>query len=215
MCHVLVAIHESVLVLQKMYNRQFGSPGYSALLLHSVWTAFFDRCSVKLPTGEYVSPQYGGSWTLERLDESSSLVHYPTTIIALNRTIRDGVSYVSFLTPIPEEWLVERDWYIVNHWEDQFCRDVYQDLCQYAEVQHLRASSTCIARHNSTSVSSGQIVSETTLDSGPLCLALCAQPRLLEQLKLTASPNLESSRQRHHSLWVLVKVLTIWISWQI
>ena len=56
------------------------------LLLHSVWTAFFDRCLVKLPTGEYVSPQHGGSWTLE----SSSLVHYPTTIIALNRTIKDG-----------------------------------------------------------------------------------------------------------------------------
>ena len=103
-------------------KRHFGSPGYSTLLLHSVWTAFFDRCLVKLPTGEYVSPQYGGSWTLE----SSSLCRYPTTVIALNRTIRDGVSYVNCLTPIPEEWLIERDWYTVNHWEDQFCRDVYQ-----------------------------------------------------------------------------------------
>ena len=50
------------------------------------------------------------------------------------------MSYVSCLTPIPEEWLVERDWYIVNHWEDQFCRDVYQDLCVFAEFQHLRAA---------------------------------------------------------------------------
>ena len=119
----------SVLVLQQMFNdhkeafpqtpkRQFGSPAYSTLLLHSVWTAFFDRCLVKLLTGEYVSLQYGGSWTLE----SSSLVHHSTTIIALNGTIRDGVSYVSCLTPMPEEWLVERDWYIVNHWEDQFCQ---------------------------------------------------------------------------------------------
>ena len=80
--------------------------------------------------------KYGGSWTLE----SSSLCHHPTVIIALNRTIRDGASYVSCLTPIPEEWLVERDWHIVNHWEDQFCRDVYQDLCVFAEVQHLRAT---------------------------------------------------------------------------
>ena len=112
------------------------APGYSTLLLHSVWTAFFDRCLIKLPTGEYVSPQYGGSWTLE----SSSLFHYPTTIIALNRTVRDGASYESCLTPIPEEWLVERDWYIVNHWEDQFCRDVYEDLCCFAEFQHLRAT---------------------------------------------------------------------------
>ena len=58
-------------------------------------------------------------------------------IIALNRTIRDGASYVSCLTPIPEEWLVERDWFIVNHWEDQFCRDAYRDLCVHAELQHL------------------------------------------------------------------------------
>ena len=48
-------------------------------------------------------------------------------------------SYVNCLTPIPEEWLVERDWLIVNHWEAQFCRDVYQDLCEFAEFQHLRA----------------------------------------------------------------------------
>ena len=37
-------------------------------------------------------------------------------------------------------WLVERDWHIVNHWEDHFCRKVYQDLCCFAEFQHLRAT---------------------------------------------------------------------------
>ena len=58
---------------------------------------------IKLPTGECVSPQYGGTWTRE----SSSLVHFPTTVIALSRTIRDGISYASCLTPIPEEWLVK------------------------------------------------------------------------------------------------------------
>ena len=70
MHHVLVAIHDSIMVLQQMFNenkhaddafpeapkRRFGSPGYSTLLLHSVWTAFFDRCLIKLPTCEYVSP---------------------------------------------------------------------------------------------------------------------------------------------------------------
>ena len=35
--------------------------------------------------------------------------------------------------------MVERDWFIVNHWEDQFCRNVYQNLCEFAEFQHLRA----------------------------------------------------------------------------
>ena len=109
--HVLVAIHESVLVLKHTFDehrqlfpdvpkRRFGTPGYSTLLLHSVWTSFFDRCLIKLPTSEYVSPQFGGSWTLES---------HPTVIIALNRTIRDGSSYVNCLTPIPEEWLVERE----------------------------------------------------------------------------------------------------------
>ena len=144
--HVLAAIHESVMVLRQtfMENRQafpevpprsFGSPGYTTLLLHAVWTSFYDRCLIKLPTGEYVSPQFGGSWTLE----STSLCHNPMVIIALNRTIRDGASYVNCLTPIPEEWLVERDWFIVNHWEDKFCRDAYRDLCVHAELQHLRA----------------------------------------------------------------------------
>ena len=144
--HVLCAIHDSVMVLRERFkeNRQvfpevparsFGSPGYNTLLLHAVWTSFFDRCLIKLPTGEYVSPQFGGTWNLE----STSLCHYPMVIIALNRTIRDGVSYVNCLTPIPEEWLVERDWFIVNHWEDKFCREAYRDLCVHAEFQHLRA----------------------------------------------------------------------------
>ena len=115
--------------------RSFGSPGYTTLLVHAVWTSFYDRCLIKLPTGEYVSPQFGGSWTLE----STSLCHNPMVIIALNRTIRDGASYVNCLTPIPEEWLVEKDWFIVNHWEDKFCRDAYRDLCVHAELQHLRA----------------------------------------------------------------------------
>ena len=67
--HVLVAIHESVTVLRQTFKehrqafpevptRNFGSPGYTTLLVHAVWT--------KLPTGEYVSPQFGGSWTLWR-----------------------------------------------------------------------------------------------------------------------------------------------------
>ena len=117
--HVLVASHESVLVLKHTFDehrqafpevpkRKFGSPGYSALVLHSVWTSFFDRCLIKLPTGEMYLPKSGVlPWTLE----SSSLCHHPTVIIALNRTIRDGVSYVSCLTPFSEEWLVERDWF--------------------------------------------------------------------------------------------------------
>ena len=65
--HVLVAIHESVMVLKQTFKehrqafpevptRNFGSPGYTTLLVHAVWTSFYDRCLIKLPTGEYVSP---------------------------------------------------------------------------------------------------------------------------------------------------------------
>ena len=110
----------------------------TVILIHYGAGKKYDGSSIDVSSSfprvnEYVSPQFGGSWTLE----SSSLCHHPTAIIALNRT--DGVSYVSCLTPIPEEWLVERDWFIVNHWEDLFCRKVYQDLCEHAEFQHLRA----------------------------------------------------------------------------
>ena len=84
MHRVLAAIHESVIVLQQMFSehkhafpeapkRHFESPEYSTLLLHSVWTAFFDRCLIKLPTGEYVSPQYGGSRRLDILELGSIL----------------------------------------------------------------------------------------------------------------------------------------------
>ena len=102
----------------------------STLLVHSIWTAFFDQCLIKLPTAEHAFPRHGGAWTLE----SSSLAHHPTVTIALNRTVRDGSSYASAMTPIPEEWLVERDWYIVHHWEDQFCRDIYWDLCRIRDA---------------------------------------------------------------------------------
>ena len=47
--------------------------------------------------------------------ESTSLCHNPMVIVALNRTIRDGASYVNCLTPIPEEWLVEKDWFMRSH----------------------------------------------------------------------------------------------------
>ena len=70
----------------------------------------------------FCSTQYGHLSLTDALSsfqqvkiESSSLCHHPTVIVALNRTIRDGSSYVSCLTPIPEECLVERDWFIVNH----------------------------------------------------------------------------------------------------
>ena len=116
-----LAIHESVIVLQQVFNehrlafpevpkRHFGSPGYSTLLLHSVLDRILRSMSDQVANRRMCLATI---WWFRTL-ESASLCHHPTAIIALNRTIRDGVSYVNCLTPIPEEWLIERDWYIVN-----------------------------------------------------------------------------------------------------
>ena len=81
--HVMHAIYESVQVLSKAFEdhkdvfpqvpkRNFGSRGFSTLLVHSIWTAFFDQCLIKLPTSEHVSPQHGGAWTLESFVPSAS-----------------------------------------------------------------------------------------------------------------------------------------------
>ena len=63
------------------------------------------------------------------------LVHLPGCLIALRRSVRDGTAWASGLIPIPEEWLVEKDWYI---------RDTYQDLCNSGEMQHLRAAAVVV-----------------------------------------------------------------------
>ena len=68
--HVTHSIWESVRLLAKTFEsdknafpqmpkREVFSPGFSILMLHAVWTAFFDRCLIRLPTGEHVSPHYG------------------------------------------------------------------------------------------------------------------------------------------------------------
>ena len=87
-----------------------------------------------------MSPLYGGVWQLG----SSSIMHYPCAIIALNRTVRDGTRYTSGLISTPEESLVEKYWYIGNHWEDQFCREAYQGLCLFDEIQYLRAAALAL-----------------------------------------------------------------------
>ena len=133
--------------------------------------SLIDASSSFLPVN-MCHPQFGGSWTLE----SSSLCHHPTVIIALSRTIRDGSSYVSCLTPIPEEWLVEKDWLIVNHWEDQFCREVYQDLCVHAEFQHLRATALLSPRTTPSVCPVDNLMNTRPSPplGGPMCLAICA-----------------------------------------
>ena len=86
--HVMHSIWASAQLLSKTFESykdafpqvpktEIFSPTCSTLLVHSVWIAFFDRCLIRLPTGEHMSPQYGGAWTFE----SSSLTHFPTAII--------------------------------------------------------------------------------------------------------------------------------------
>ena len=30
--------------------------------------------------------------------------------------------------PAHREWLVEKNWYMIDHWEDKLCRDAYQEF---------------------------------------------------------------------------------------
>ena len=62
----------------------------------------------------------------------------------MNRTVRDGNSYASGLIPFPEEWLVEKDWRIANHWENQLCREAYQELCLLDGIQPPRAAAMAL-----------------------------------------------------------------------
>ena len=68
---------------------------------------------------------------------------------------------------------------------DQFCRDVYQDLCVFAEMQHLRATAL-ISPGNPSGVSSGQHsqhTSSTTFGEGITVKTLdpCAWRYVLKQ----------------------------------
>ena len=144
--HIMAAVHDSVLVLQHVFNemhfRKFRRDTFEARGIQPCcFTLFGPRSLIAVCSSSRPENTFHHSTVAHGLLRVPHfVVRHQTVIIALNRTIRDGVSYVSCLTPIPEEWLGERDWYIGNHWEDQFCRDVYQDLCVFAEFQHLRAT---------------------------------------------------------------------------
>ena len=92
----------------------------------------------------------------------------PTAIIALNRSVRDGNSYASGLIFIPEERLVEKDWYIAIHWEDQVCRGSYQEVCLFDETQHLCAAAMS---HPGTTLS---ICPASSIFTWPLCPEVCS-----------------------------------------
>ena len=94
--HVMEAVHEAMDLLNKPFQvyksafpsrqtRGLISPSFATLMTHTMPCAFCDKCVVKLPTGDNLSPQYGGVWKLE----TSSLILCPGCILALRRSVRD------------------------------------------------------------------------------------------------------------------------------
>ena len=75
-------------------------------------------------TGQYVSPTYGGEWSISK----TTLQYAPLVVLPLKKTIVDGNPFLQWITPLPVEWLVERDWWIQTHWEDNDCRMIYRNL---------------------------------------------------------------------------------------
>ena len=91
---------------------------YGTLLVHALWEGFYMQVMLKSFTGQYVSPTYGGEWSISK----TTLQYAPLVVLPLKKTIVDGHPYLQWITPVPVEWLVERDWWIQTHWEDNDCR---------------------------------------------------------------------------------------------
>ena len=73
----------------------------------------------------YASPTYGGQWDCNH----STLKYYPLVVLPLKKTILDGSLLISWLTPVPVEWLIERDWWVQTHWEDIDSRNHFSWTC--------------------------------------------------------------------------------------
>ena len=97
---------------------------YATLLVHALWEGFYMNVMLKSFTGQYVSPTYGGEWSISK----TTLQYAPLVVLPLKKTIIDGNPFLQWITPLPVEWLVERDWWIQTHWEDNDCRTVYRNL---------------------------------------------------------------------------------------
>ena len=93
---------------------------YATLLVHALWEGFHMNVMIKSFTGQYVSPTYGGEWSISK----TTLQYAPLVVLPLKKTIIDGNPFLQWITPLPAEWLVERDWWIQTHWEDNDCRMV-------------------------------------------------------------------------------------------
>ena len=81
-------------------RRHSMSPVFCTLITHVLWCSFYDKSIVELPTGDHLSPEYGGLWKLE----SCYLAYDPGCLIALRRSAHDGKSWISGSISIPEEW---------------------------------------------------------------------------------------------------------------
>ena len=119
-------LHESIAQsdLPRGPQRRPSDKYYTTLLIHALWEGFHMNVMLKSFTGQYVSPTFGGEWSISR----TTLQYAPLVVLPLKKTIIDGCPFLQWITPLPVEWLVERDWWIQTHWEDNDCRMVYRNL---------------------------------------------------------------------------------------
>ena len=73
---------------------------YGTLLVHALWEGFNLQVMLKSFTGQYVSPTYGGEWSISK----TTLQYAPLVVLPLKKTIMDGNPFLQWITPIPVEW---------------------------------------------------------------------------------------------------------------
>ena len=87
-------------------NRRPRSDKYhTTLLVHALWEGFRMQKKMRSDTGKYVSPTHGGQWSLG----------HTMLLLPIKKSIVDGNAVLTWITPVPVEWLVERDWWVRTH----------------------------------------------------------------------------------------------------
>ena len=59
---------------------------YGTLLVHALWEGFHMQVMLKSFTGQYVSPTYGGEWSISK----TTLQYAPLAVLPLKKTILGG-----------------------------------------------------------------------------------------------------------------------------
>ena len=122
-----------------------------ALLTHALWCSVFRQKSHKTPHKRIsVSARRRTVGLRKYLSCSQPWTHY--------RFEKDSARRQAFcIGTYPGSRMADREGLLHCHWEDQLCRDVYQRLCDFPEIQFLRAAAM-VSPGTSTNCHIGQCV---------------------------------------------------------